>query len=144
VPKRGQAPRRLDEPYNASSIAQQSERHEASDSKPVTLAPNNFVLAQTVERINLPIRPTRPIYAARIEGKSSRARLGMLVHFTAPTIHSGFEGHITLEIINLSLNSIELVPNAYICQIIFEEVSNEPAFIPSQFAKQRTPAGERP
>ncbi len=110
---------------------------------PVSLDPNQFVLAQTIERANLPINPGRPTFAARVEGKSSRARLGMLVHFTAPTIHSGFNGKITLEIINLSQNSIQLVPDSYICQLIFERVSMEPANTKNHFSGQQTPAGER-
>ena len=101
-------------------------------------------LAQTLERIGLPIRPGRPVYAARVEGKSSRARLGMLVHFSAPTIHSGFEGHLTLEVINLGPNSIQLVPDVYICQVVFERVTGPPEHTPSQFRGQHTSAGERP
>jgi len=64
------------------------------------LPPNKFVLGQTLERVRLPIREGRPCYAARIEGRSSFARIGLLVHFTAPTIHAGFEGTIALEMIN--------------------------------------------
>jgi dCTP deaminase len=55
------------------------------------LPPNKFILGQTLERVHLPIRDGRPCYAARIEGRSSFARIGLLVHFTAPTIHAGFE-----------------------------------------------------
>ena len=49
--------------------------------------------------------------AARVEGKSSLARFGLLVHFTAPTIHAGFEGQIALEIMNLGPISIILTPD---------------------------------
>ncbi len=87
------------------------------------------------------MRAGRPTYAARVEGRSSRARLGMLVHFTAPTIHSGFFGPIALEIINLGPNDIALVPNVYICQLIVETVSEAPVKAPNQFAGQERPAG---
>ena len=70
------------------------------------LKPQQFVLAQTREKITLsnqrkPEWNGKPLLAARIEGKSSFARCGLLVHFTAPTIHCGFSGTITLEIICL-------------------------------------------
>jgi dCTP deaminase len=46
------------------------------------LDPHRFALAQTIERVELPIRPGRPTYAARVEGRSSFARCGLLIHFT--------------------------------------------------------------
>ena len=141
VPRKLPVAQRLDAPYDAAYVAQTSDQYEASTAQPVALEPNQFVLAQTIERIALPIRSGRPAYAARVEGKSSRARLGMLIHFTAPTIHSAFDGKITLEMINLSQNSIQLVPGVYICQLIFERVSNEPADTPNQFTGQTAPAG---
>jgi dCTP deaminase len=60
-----------------------------------TLGPKAFLLAWTKERVALPITSR---LAARVEGKSSLARLGIGVHITAPTIHAGFEGQIQLEI----------------------------------------------
>lgn len=105
------------------------------------LQPNTFILAQTLESVALPIRAGRPLYAARVEGRSSRARLGLLVHFTAPTIHSGFNGTITLEIINLGPNPIELVRGVYICQLIVESVSTAPVPAPNQFRGQQSPEG---
>jgi dCTP deaminase len=141
VPRKLPAAQRLDRPYDAAFVAKNSDQYEASAAQPVALEPNQFILAQTIERVSLPIRPGRPTYAARVEGKSSRARLGMLIHFTAPTIHSGFDGKITLEMINLSQNSIQLVPGVYICQLIFERVSTQPADAHNQFIGQQTPAG---
>ncbi len=106
-----------------------------------SLGPGLFVLGNTVERIELPIRSGRPAYAARVEGKSSFARCGLLVHFTAPTIHAGFVGTITLEIMNFGLHDISLFPDLPICQLIFERVEGEPARNDSQFHGQTTPAG---
>lgn len=105
------------------------------------LAPNKFILARTLERVSLPIREGQPCYAARIEGRSSFARIGLLVHFTAPTIHAGFEGTIALEMINLASYPISLFPGMEICQLIVEGVSTTPFTNPSEFHSQSTPTG---
>src|SRR4051794_3351866 len=83
-----------------------------------TLQPRKFILGQTSEEIGLPIRAGRPSFAARIEGRSSFARIGLLVHFTAPTIHAGFFGKIALEMINLADYPITLYPGVEICQLV--------------------------
>jgi dCTP deaminase len=142
VPRELPASQRLDRPYDAKFIADTSNVYVASLAQPFCLDPDCFVLAQTVEEIRLPVRPGRPVYAARVEGKSSRARLGMLVHFSAPTVHAGFKGTIALEIINLGPNSIQLIPDVYICQIVFEMVAGTPKLGPSQFRGQRNAAGD--
>ncbi len=95
------------------------------------LEPGLFVLGQTVERLHLPIdvpanRILKRCLAARFEGKSSRARTGLLVHFTAPTIHPGFEGTITLEMINHGPVAFVLRADMAIGQLIFEEVCGLP------------------
>jgi len=87
------------------------------------LAPNAFILAWTHEKINL---PSHSRIAARVEGKSSLARLGLAVHVTAPTIHAGFEGPIQLELCNHGLFSIRLTPDMPICQLIFEMTFGTP------------------
>lgn len=91
--------------------------------------------------MELPIVPGRPALAARVEGRSSFARCGLLVHFTAPTIHAGFRGRITLEIINLGPIPILLYPGTYICQLIVEEVVGIPLKKESQFQGQTRPGG---
>ena len=97
------------------------------------LKPKEFILGWTRERIKLPHRAR---IAARVEGKSSLARLGLGVHVTAPTIHAGFgydandpagKGNpIQLEIWNIGDFTIRLVPGLAICQLIFEEVHGTP------------------
>ena len=81
--------------------------------------------------------------AARVEGKSSLARLGLIVHLTAPVIHCGFRGHIALELINFGPFSIKLVPNrTRICQLVFERVETEVVGEPTTtFMDQRRPGG---
>lgn len=105
------------------------------------LPPGKFALANTLEKIHLPILQENPCYAARVEGRSSFARCGLMVHFTAPTIHAGFNGTITLELINFGPTAIALFPGMYICQLIFEKVAGEILFTPSQFQGQTTPEG---
>jgi dCTP deaminase len=106
-----------------------------------TLQPHKFILGQTLERVTLPIRRGRPCYAARIEGRSSFARIGLLVHFTAPTIHAGFHGNIALEMINLAAHPITLYPGMEICQLIVEPLDSSPFENPSQFQNQSAPTG---
>ena len=81
------------------------------------LRPGKFILGWTLETVNLPMTAK---VAARIEGKSSLARLGLLIHFTAPTIHSGFNNLIRLEMINHGIVPIRLRRGMKICQLIFE------------------------
>ena len=111
------------------------------DTRGFILDPNQFILGQTNERISLPISEGTQCLAARIEGRSSSARCGLLVHFTAPTVHSGFEGRLTLEMINLNAIPLTIYPGMPICQLIFEEVLGVPSESPSQFQGQVTPAG---
>lgn len=109
-----------------------------------------LVLGQTVERVTLPLpvefglaAEGKPCLAARVEGKSSRARFGLLVHFTAPTIHAGWSGPITLEIMNLGPAPILLYPDLPICQLIVEEGAGSPSSNPSTFHGQVEPSGRR-
>jgi dCTP deaminase len=107
----------------------------------VIIKPGDFVLAQTYERIAL---PKKSQLAARVEGRSSGARLGLVVHLSAPTIHAGFSGKITLEIINHGPAKIRLTPfKDKICQLVFEQVFSIPSEKGrgSQFDGQETVAG---
>lgn len=97
-----------------------------------------FILAWTHETLHL---PTRSRIAARVEGKSSLARMGITAHVTAPTIHAGFQGQIQLEIVNHSPLTICLTPGMRICQLIFEQTfgTAEQGYA-GQFAGQRAAA----
>jgi dCTP deaminase len=81
------------------------------------LKQDQFVLAWTREKVNL---KEHARIAARVEGKSSLARLGLAVHVTAPTIHAGFRGPIQLEIKHHGPMPIKLRTGMKICQLIFE------------------------
>lgn len=87
----------------------------------------------------LPKEASQSCLAARVEGKSSYARCGLLVHFTAPTIHAGFNGTIALELINLGPLPISLYPESPICQLIVEEVAGQPFRNQSQFRTSLDP-----
>ena len=117
------------------------------------LEPGKFVLGQTAERVALRLPADmgewpagKPVLAARVEGRSSLARFGIIVHFTAPTIHAGFEGPITLEMMCHSEMSFTLYPGMPICQLILEPLLGDPVEVPAergQFQHQDRPTGER-
>ena len=104
------------------------------------LKPRQFVLGFTREHIELPL--TSKI-AARVEGRSTLARLGFVVHFTAPTIHAGFGGHIVLEMYNFGPYDLKLEPGKLaICQLIFERVGELPlGGAKTKFLGQKGPDG---
>jgi dCTP deaminase len=87
------------------------------------LNPQDFVLGWTEQSVEL---PTFSRLAARVEGKSSLARLGIGIHITAPTIHAGFKGQIQLEMCNHGLLKVRLVPGMPVCQLIFEQTLGTP------------------
>lgn len=118
-----------------------SESQTINIGQPFVLRPNRLVLGRTLEKVTLPIVAEGRSLAARVEGKSSYARCGLLVHFTAPTIHAGFSGTITLELINLGPCSISLYPGTPICQLIVESVLGVPFRNDSQFQNQTRPGG---
>ncbi len=86
--------------------------------------PGEFVLGVTEERVALPAD-----VVARIEGKSSLGRLGLIVHATAGFVDPGFEGTLTLEITNLTRVPIKLYPGLPIAQLSFMAL-DRPAELP--------------
>lgn len=78
------------------------------------LEPAKFVLGRTLEKVRLPLD-----LAAQVQGVTTAARAGLTIHATAPHIHPGFAGSITLELCNVGSWSLRLVPTTRICQIIF-------------------------
>jgi dCTP deaminase len=128
----------------SETIAEHSEKHTLTEARPYLLEPQQFILGRTLERVELPVDKGTPHLAARIEGKSSRARCGLMVHFTAPTVHPGWAGPLTLEMINLGPKAIILRPGMPIAQLIIEEVRGEIFLNPSAFQNQSTPEGGPP
>jgi dCTP deaminase len=78
------------------------------------LHPGEFVLGSTLERVGLPAD-----LVARLEGKSSLGRLGLLIHSTAGFVDAGWDGHLTLELSNVANLPIALYPGMKIGQISF-------------------------
>jgi dCTP deaminase len=108
------------------------------------LHPGEFVLGSTLERIAVP-----DDLVARIEGKSSLGRLGLIIHSTAGFIDAGFDGHVTLELTNIATLPITLYPGMKIGQVSFMHMTT-PAERPygkgargSKYQGQRGPTPSR-
>ncbi|MGI8726092.1 MAG: dCTP deaminase [Solirubrobacterales bacterium] len=87
---------------------------EVEGDEPFILHPGEFVLGQTLERVTLP-----DDLVARLEGKSSLGRLGLLIHSTAGFVDAGFEGNLTLELSNVANLPITIYHGMPIGQISF-------------------------
>ncbi|PPF17655.1 MULTISPECIES: dCTP deaminase [unclassified Rathayibacter] len=117
---------------------------ETPQGEPFILHPGEFVLGSTYEEVSLP-----DDIAARLEGKSSLGRLGLLTHSTAGFIDPGFTGHVTLELSNVATLPITLWPGMKIGQMCFFRLSS-PAEKPygsaeysSRYQGQRGPTASR-
>jgi len=113
---------------------------EISGDDPFILHPGEFVLGSTFERVQLPND-----LVARLEGKSSLGRLGLLIHSTAGYVDPGWEGNLTLELSNVANLPITLYDGMKIGQISFQrlsspaEVAYGEASIGSKYRGQRDP-----
>jgi dCTP deaminase len=117
---------------------------EVEDEEAFILHPGEFVLGSTLERVTLP-----DDLVARLEGKSSLGRLGLLIHSTAGFIDPGWDGHVTLELSNVANLPITIYPGMKIGQLSFVQLS-EPAERPygskgigSKYQGQRGPTPSR-
>jgi dCTP deaminase len=91
---------------------------EIDDETPFILHPGEFVLGSTLERVRLP-----DDLVARLEGKSSLGRLGLLIHSTAGFIDPGWDGHVTLELSNVANLPITIYHGMKIGQLSFVQLS---------------------
>jgi dCTP deaminase len=114
------------------------------DGEPFILHPGEFVLGSTLERVALP-----DDMVARLEGKSSLGRLGLLIHSTAGYVDPGWDGFLTLELSNVANLPITIYPGMKIGQISFFRLST-PADVPygsagtrSKYQGQRGPTASR-
>ena len=117
---------------------------EVAEDDAFVLHPGEFVLGATLERVAL-----GDDLVARLEGKSSLGRLGLLIHSTAGFVDPGFDGHLTLELSNVATLPIKLYPGMKIGQISFLELTT-PAERPygsegsrSKYQGQRGPTPSR-
>jgi dCTP deaminase len=117
---------------------------EVEQGEAFVLHPGEFVLASTYETVTLPAD-----VAARLEGKSSLGRLGLLTHSTAGFIDPGFSGHVTLELSNVATLPIMLWPGMKIGQLCFFRLSSAAEFpyghgrYGSRYQGQRGPTASR-
>jgi dCTP deaminase len=107
------------------------------------LHPRTFALAVTIERLELP-----DDIVARLEGRSSLGRLGIVVHATASIIDPGWRGRIVLELANHGLMPVALYPGMRVCSVTFEPLST-PVDMPywkkarAKYAEQEGPTPSR-
>jgi dCTP deaminase len=133
-------------PYIDVKVEQEdlTELVEVETDEAFILHPGEFVLGSTLERVTLP-----DDLVARLEGKSSLGRLGLLIHSTAGFIDPGWDGHVTLELSNVANLPITIYPEMKIGQLSFVQMS-EPAETPygadalgSKYQGQRGPTPSR-
>ncbi len=91
---------------------------EVADDEPFVLHPGEFVLGSTLERVKL-----GNDIVARVEGKSSLGRLGLLVHATAGYVDPGWDGHLTMELSNVSNLPVRLYYAMKIGQLSFADLT---------------------
>lgn len=109
----------LIDPADSATFEHLTTLTQLEDGERFIVHPGEFVLATTLERIEIP-----PNLLARLEGRSSIGRIGIVIHSTAGYVDPGFQGKITLEISNLGKIAVALYPRMRICQIAFEEMSS--------------------
>jgi dCTP deaminase len=134
----------IDPPEEAADDAMRSNQLVCRRGPQVIVKPGGFVLWTTRERVGTP--PTNPRLISFVNAKSTRARTGLVVHMTAPTIHAGWEGKITLEIANHGPFHFVLEANDVIAQLTVAYITSTPdlklKLAPSQTAGQSHVTGE--
>jgi len=100
------------------TLARYSTDISVEDGGSYLLKRGGFALAWTRERVSLP-----NFLAARVEGRSTAARIGLSVHQSAPTVHATFSGQLQLELTNAGPFDVRLYPGQTICQLILETMS---------------------
>ena len=126
------------------NLEELTELVEIAEEDTFMLHPGEFVLGSTLERVALPTD-----LVARLEGKSSLGRLGLLIHSTAGFVDAGWDGQLTLELSNVATLPITLYPGMKIGQISFIRMTT-PADVPygsaavgSKYQGQRGPTPSR-
>lgn len=112
------------DPSNPDTFKDVTRLIEMEKGKPFIVQPGEFILGVTLEKIKIPDN-----MVARVEGRSSLGRLGIIIHSTAGFVDAGFEGTITLEITNINRMPVALHPGMRVCQLAFETMSS-PALVP--------------
>jgi dCTP deaminase len=127
-----------------TNAEQLTEKVTIGDDDPFMLHPGEFVLGSTLEHVELPAD-----LVARLEGKSSLGRIGLLIHSTAGYVDPGWKGHLTLELSNVSNLPITLYHRMKIGQISFLELTTPAerlygsAELGSKYQGQQEPTASR-
>ncbi len=114
---------------------------EVKDGEPFILHPGEFVLGSTLERVAIP-----DDLVARLEGKSSLGRLGLLIHSTAGYVDPGWDGYLTLELSNVANLPITIYPGMKIGQLSLFKMSSpaeRPYSLTGKYQGQRGPTPSR-
>jgi dCTP deaminase len=131
------------DPKNPKTTEKMMSEVVVSDVEPFILQPGDFVLATTMESFHLPSH-----ILARLEGRSSLGRLGIVVHSTASVFDPGWDGVAVLELGNLGRMPVALYPGMRICALTFEELKS-PSRVPynkkkaAKYVHQSTPVSSR-
>lgn len=112
------------DPKNVALAANMMKYVSVKPNEPFMLQPGDFVLATTMESLSLP-----DDLLARLEGRSSLGRLGIVVHSTASIFDPGWRGMIVMELGNMGRMPVALYPGMRICALTFEELTS-PADVP--------------
>ena len=131
------------DPSNRKVLKDLTKEIKVPKPKAFIVQPGEFVLASTIERLEL-----GDDILARLEGRSSIGRLGIVVHSTASIFDPGWRGKVVLELGNLGKMAVALHPGIRICSLTFEELSS-PAEVPyykkkgAKYINQKGPAISR-
>ena len=126
------------------NLEELTELVEIAEDDVFVLHPGEFVLGSTAERVRLP-----DDLVARLEGKSSLGRLGLLIHSTAGFVDAGWDGHLTLELSNVATLPITIYPGMKIGQLSFIKMTGPAEFpygsseVGSKYQGQRGPTPSR-
>ena len=133
----------LIDPQNPCATEDLMTEIEVKNADPFILQPGDFILATTMETITIPDN-----MLARLEGRSSLGRLGIVVHSTASIFDPGWHGVAVLELGNMGRIPVALYPGMRICSFTFEELSS-PADVPytkrksSKYKHQNAPLASK-
>lgn len=131
------------DPYDRKLSGEMTNEIEISEGEPFILQPADFVLATTIESIELPND-----LLARLEGRSSLGRLGIVVHSTASVFEPGWKGKVVMEMGNMGRMPVALYPGMRICALTFEQLST-PVDIPynkkasAKYVNQKSPLASK-
>ncbi len=131
------------DPFDKKLGGEMTKEVEINEGEPFILQPSDFVLATTIESFELP-----DSLLARLEGRSSLGRLGIVVHSTASIFEPGWRGKVVMEMGNLGRMPVALYPGMRVCALTFEELSS-PSQVPynkkssAKYVNQRSPEASK-